>query len=99
MATESSLGRRRSVRLAELVRYPVAIDSRTGTTTPELWRPGEPPKVIRRTHSVDEWLTLIAAGQAGRGTSPATPHPKPRPRGGHRAGPGAPPIRALAAPG
>src|SRR2546421_12608990 len=93
MATESSLGRRRSVRLAELVRYPVAIDSRTGTTTPELWRPGEPPKVIRRTHSVDEWLTLIAAGQAVGVTAPATPNQNPRPGGGYRAGRDAQPIR------
>ncbi|OLB66907.1 MAG: LysR family transcriptional regulator [Actinobacteria bacterium 13_2_20CM_2_72_6] len=92
MATDSSLARRRSVRLAELVRYPVAIDSRTGTTTPELWRPGEPPKVIRRTHSVDEWLTLIAAGQAVGVTSQATANQNPRPGVAYRAVRDAEPI-------
>jgi DNA-binding transcriptional LysR family regulator len=92
VATDNPLARRRSVRLAELTRYTVAIDGRTGTTTPQLWRLGEPPKVIRRTHGVDEWLTLIAAGQAVGITSQATANQNPRPGVAYRAVRDAEPI-------
>lgn len=79
VATDNPLARRRSVRLAELARYTVAIDSRTGTTTPDLWPPGARPAAVRDTHGVDEWLTLIAAGQAVGITSEATANQNPRP--------------------
>ncbi|MCY1137184.1 LysR family transcriptional regulator [Actinoplanes sp. Pm04-4] len=79
VATDNPLARRRSVRLADLARYAVAIDSRTGTTTPDLWPPGSAPAAIRTTHGVDEWLTLIAAGQAVGITSEATANQNPRP--------------------
>lgn len=92
MATDTALARRRSVRLADLARYTVAIDRRTGTTTPGLWPPGMAPKLIRRTHSVDEWLTLIAAGQAIGVTSHATAHQNPRPGVAYRPVRDAPPI-------
>ena len=85
IATGSALARRRSVRLADLARFPVAIDDRTGTTTPELWPPGGAPKTIRATHGVDEWLTLIAAGQAVGITSEATANQNPRPGVAYRA--------------
>jgi DNA-binding transcriptional LysR family regulator len=92
VATDNPLARRRSVRLAELTRYVLAIDSRTGTTTPELWRAGERPTAIRRTHGVDEWLTLIAAGQAVGITSQATANQNPRPGVAYRAVRDAEPI-------
>jgi DNA-binding transcriptional LysR family regulator len=79
VATENPLARRRSLRLGDLARYTVAIDARTGTTTLDLWDPGPAPAAIRRTHGVDEWLTLIAANQAVGVTSEATANQNPRP--------------------
>lgn len=79
VATGSPLARRRTLRLADLRRYAVAIDDRTGTTTVDLWQPGPPPVAVRATHGVDEWLTLIAAGQAVGITSEATANQNPRP--------------------
>lgn len=92
MATGSRLARRRTVRLSDLVRYPVAIDARTGTTTVELWPVDARPAVVRTTTGVDEWLTLIAAGQAVGVTSEATANQNPRPGVAYRAVGDAPPI-------
>jgi DNA-binding transcriptional LysR family regulator len=92
VATDHTLARRRSVRLADLARYTVAIDSRTGTTSPELWPPDAPPKAIRWTHSVDEWLTSIAANQAIGVTAEATAHQNPRPGVAYRPLRDVPPI-------
>ncbi|MER5338136.1 LysR family transcriptional regulator [Micromonospora sp. NPDC002717] len=92
VATDNPLARRRSVRTADLARYPVAIDSRTGTTTPALFQPGAEPATIRTTHGVDEWLTLIAAGQAVGITSEATANQNPRPGVAYRAVRDAQPI-------
>jgi DNA-binding transcriptional LysR family regulator len=78
VATDNPLARRRSVRLADLSRYTVALDHRTGTTTTDLWAPGTAP-ATRASHGVDEWLTLIAAGQAIGVTSEATASQNPRP--------------------
>ncbi|GIJ46046.1 LysR family transcriptional regulator [Virgisporangium aliadipatigenens] len=76
VATDSAVARRRSLKIAELARYPIAIDERGGSTTPGLW---EGPIRTRATHSVDEWLTLIAAGQAVGVTAEATANQNPRP--------------------
>ena len=92
VATDHTLARRRSVRLADLARYPVAIDSRTGTTSPELWPPDAPPRAIRWTHSLDEWLTCIAANQAVGVTAEATAHQNPRPGVAYRVLREVPPI-------
>ncbi len=59
VSTDNTLIRRRSVRLADLARYPIATDPRTGTT-PDLFPPDTPPASIRATHSVEDWLTTIA---------------------------------------
>ena len=79
VATDSAPARRRALSLADLARYTVAIDSRTGTTTPQLWPADSRPAVVRETPAVDEWLTLIAAGQAVGVTAEATAHQYPRP--------------------
>jgi DNA-binding transcriptional LysR family regulator len=92
VATDNPLARRRSLGLAELARYAVAIDDRTGTTTLDLWQPGQSPAVVRAAHGVDEWLTLIAAGQAVGITSEATANQNPRPGVAYRAVRDAPPI-------
>ncbi|MEV0270525.1 LysR family transcriptional regulator [Hamadaea sp. NPDC050747] len=97
VATDNALARRRSLRLAELSRYTVAIDARTGTTTLDLWPAGTAPTSVRPTHGVDEWLTLIAAGQAVGVTSEATAHQNPRPGVAYRALRDAQPIPVLLA--
>jgi DNA-binding transcriptional LysR family regulator len=79
VATDNPLARRRTLHVRDLVRYPVAIDARTGTTTLDLWAPGPSPAHVRTTHGVDEWLLLIAAGQAVGITSEATANQNPRP--------------------
>lgn len=79
VATDNPLARKRSLKLADLARYSLAVDDRTGTTTVDLWQPGKAPAVVRNTHSVDEWLTLIAAGQAVGMTSEATASLNPVP--------------------
>lgn len=79
VATDGPLGRRRTLRVADLAPYTVAIDERTGTTTLDLWHPGPAPTTVRPTRGVDEWLTLIAAGQAVGITSEATADQNPRP--------------------
>jgi DNA-binding transcriptional LysR family regulator len=79
VATGSALSRRRTLRVEDLARGTVAIDSRTGTTTLQLWPVNARPTSIRETLTVDEWLTLIAAGQAVGVTAEATAHQYPRP--------------------
>jgi DNA-binding transcriptional LysR family regulator len=92
VATDNPLARKRSLKLADLARYSLAVDDRTGTTTLDLWQPGKAPAVVRNTSSVDEWLTLIAAGQAVGMTSEATASLNPRPGVAYRAVVDAPPI-------
>jgi DNA-binding transcriptional LysR family regulator len=92
VATDNPLARRRTLRLSDLTGYTVAIDFRTGTTTPGLWAPGPPPASIRSTTGVDEWLTLIAANQAVGVTSEATANQNPRPGVAYRMLRQAPPI-------
>ncbi|RAS70771.1 DNA-binding transcriptional LysR family regulator [Lentzea atacamensis] len=92
VATDNPLARKRSLKLADFARYGIAVDDRTGTTTLDLWQPGAAPAVVRNTHGVDEWLTLIAAGQAVGLTSEATASLNPRPGVAYRAVQDAPPI-------
>jgi len=92
MATDNRLARRRTVALGDLSRYPIAIDVRTGTTTRELWPANAQPVAVRTTGGLDEWLTLIAAGQAVGITSEATANQNPRPGVAYRTVRDAPPI-------
>ncbi|MCA2212753.1 LysR family transcriptional regulator [Jidongwangia harbinensis] len=92
VATDHTLARRRSLRLADLARYTVAIDTRTGTTTPDLWPAGTAPTSTRATSSMEDWLTQIALGQVVGITSEATAHQNPRPGVAYRAVRDAPPI-------
>ncbi|MEV4636264.1 LysR family transcriptional regulator [Actinoplanes sp. NPDC049548] len=85
VATDSALARRRTLRIEDLARYTLAIDSRTGSTTLDLFPANAPPRAVRETGAVDEWLTLIAAGQAVGITAAATAHQYPRPGVAYRA--------------
>ncbi|MFJ9352085.1 LysR family transcriptional regulator [Streptomyces sp. NPDC101237] len=78
LAADDPLARRRSVRLADLTGRTVLTDRRTGTTTPELW-PESCRPAVEETHSVDDWLTEIAAGRGIGVTAESTAHQYPRP--------------------
>lgn len=92
VATDNALARRRTLRLRDLSRYTIAIDSLTGTTTPDLLQSLGTTVEMRSTRGVDEWLTSIAAGQAVGITSEATANQNPRPGVAYRALRDAPPI-------
>jgi DNA-binding transcriptional LysR family regulator len=92
VATDNPLARKRSLKLADFARYGIALVDRIGTTTVDLWQPGAAPAVVRNTHGLDEWLTVIAAGQAIGITSEATASLNPRPGVAYRAVQDAPPI-------
>lgn len=66
--------RRRSLSMAELAERTVLIDSRTGSTTGEMWAglPSRPTFV--ESGDVDQWLDAIAAGKAVGSTAEATAH-------------------------
>ncbi|WP_338894693.1 LysR family transcriptional regulator [Streptomyces sp. TG1A-60] len=78
MATDDPLARRRSVRLADLSGRTLLVDRRTGTTTTDLWPPGDRP-ATEATHDVDEWLTTIATGRAVGVTAESTANQYRRP--------------------
>jgi DNA-binding transcriptional LysR family regulator len=86
------LARRRTVRLEDFAGRTVGVDVLTGSTGPELWRPGAEPGEVRETSGIDEWLTLIEAGLAVGITSEATVHQHPRPGVVFRPVRDAPPI-------
>jgi DNA-binding transcriptional LysR family regulator len=68
------------VGLAELIPFLVAVDRHTGTTSAALWSSAGlevPP--MTETGDVEEWLDLIAAGDAIGVTAEATAHQYPRP--------------------
>ncbi|BCL26100.1 LysR family transcriptional regulator [Streptomyces aurantiacus] len=78
LASDDPLARRRSVRLADLTGRTLLVDSRTGTTTTELWPPDARP-AVRETHDIDDWLTAISTGRCVGMTAEATAHQYPRP--------------------
>lgn len=92
LAADHPLARRRSLRMRDFAGATVGIDARTGTTTEDLWPPEAAPAATRDTHNVDEWLTLIAAGQAIGITTAATTWQHPRPGIVYRPVRDAPPV-------
>ncbi|MET0695132.1 MAG: LysR family transcriptional regulator [Propionibacteriaceae bacterium] len=92
VATGDRLARRRSLSLADFADRTLAVDHRTGTTTEELWPPHLTPTTTRDVHGTDEWLTLIAAGQAVGITTAATVQQYRRPGVTYRRVRDAPPV-------
>jgi DNA-binding transcriptional LysR family regulator len=68
LAADDPWARRRSLGLDEVSQRVVLIDRRTGTTTPDLWPAAAQPG-IQETRDIDDWLTIIAAGN-GIGITP-----------------------------
>lgn len=79
VAADDPLAHRRNVSLNDLAGRTVAVDPLTGTTTHELWAPPAVPPATRTVRGVDDWLTVIAAGQAVGVTAEATAVQHPRP--------------------
>ncbi|WP_353827300.1 LysR family transcriptional regulator [Agromyces sp. SYSU T0242] len=80
MPVDHPLAERRSVALADLVPFVVAVDRRAGTTGPALWEErGLDAPPMTETSDVEEWLDLIAADDAIGVTSEAAAHHYPRP--------------------
>lgn len=71
VATDDPLSRHRQLRLADLVGRVLAVDPRTGTTTPDLWPPDSRPEV-EEIHELDDWLDVIAAGRCVGVTAEST---------------------------
>ncbi|RYU15665.1 LysR family transcriptional regulator [Nocardioides iriomotensis] len=77
LASDHALADRGSLVLADLVGETIAVDAATGTTSAALW-PADAAPGFRDTTSVDEWLTLIAAGRCAGVSSEATAAQHPR---------------------
>lgn len=74
MAADDPLAAKRTVALAQIADKPLAIDSRTGSTTLELWPVEIRPERTVEIHSVDDWLTVIGSGKARGVTAESTAH-------------------------
>lgn len=90
-AADHPLAAQESVSLDDFIGETVAVDARTGSTTPDLWPPDRRP-AIRTTNVTDDWLTLIASGRAVGITAEATAAQYPRPGLVYRPVVDAPPV-------
>ncbi|MCU1682512.1 MAG: LysR family transcriptional regulator [Amycolatopsis sp.] len=91
IAADDVWARRRSLRLAEISERTLLVDRRTGTTTTDLWPPQAVP-AVEYTNDIDDWLGVIAAGNAIGVTAEATVAQYPRPGVVYRPLRDAPPI-------
>jgi DNA-binding transcriptional LysR family regulator len=92
VAADDPLARRRGVSLNDFAGRTVAVDPLTGTTSGELWSGPAAPRATRAIRGVEEWLTVIAAGQALGITAEATATQHPRPGLVYRPVRDAPPV-------
>ncbi|MGY1642724.1 LysR family transcriptional regulator [Geodermatophilus sp. SYSU D00703] len=92
VAADDPLARRRSLSLDDFAGRTVAVDPLTGTTTEELWSPPAAPAATRVVRGIEDWLTVIAAGQAVGISAEATAAQHPRPGVAYRLVRDAPPI-------
>lgn len=92
MAADDPLARRRSLTLADFTDRTLAIDIVTGTTSIDLWPEAARPTRTRATQAFEDWLTLVAAGQAVGMSSEATANQHPHPGIVYRPMRDAPPV-------
>lgn len=97
VAATDPLARRRFLRMADFAGRVLAVDSRTGTTSVDLWSPEAQPATLRPVQGVDDWLTLISTGQAMGMSSEATATQYPRPGVAYKMVRDAPPISVFLA--
>ena len=74
MSSDDGLAGRRSVTLAQVAQSALAVDTRTGSTTEDLWPPANRPQKFVPIRDVDDWLTLIGSGRARGVTAASTAH-------------------------
>jgi DNA-binding transcriptional LysR family regulator len=79
LASDDPLARRRRLRLADFDGRVVAVEAKTGSTTLQVWSTSAVQVRLREVHTMEEWLILIAAGQAVGMTPEATVLQHPRP--------------------
>lgn len=92
-----ALARRRTVTLAQVADAPVAMDPKTGSTTPELWPADLRPRRTIATDDTEDWMTLIATGRARGVTAESTAYQHRRPGLVYRLVRDAPPVPVYAA--
>ncbi|RBY80627.1 LysR family transcriptional regulator [Geodermatophilus sp. TF02-6] len=92
VAADDPLARRRSLSLNDFAGRTIAVDPLTGTTTEELWSPPAAPAAVRTVHGIEDWLTVIAAGQAVGISAEATAAQHPRSGVAYRLVRDAPPL-------
>ena len=92
VAADDPLARRRTLKLSDFADRTVAVDALTGTTSEELWSPEAAPAGTRTVRGIEDWLTVIAAGQAIGMSSEATAAQHRRPGVVYRPVRDAPPV-------
>lgn len=92
VAADNPLARRRSVSLNDFIGRTVAVLTATGTTSEELWSAAATPPATLPVGGVEDWLTVIAAGQAVGMTAEATTAQHQRPGVAYRPVRDAPPV-------
>lgn len=92
VAADDALAHRRSLSLNDFTGRTVAVDALTGTTTEALWTSTGAPAATRPVRGIDDWLTVIAAGQAVGMSSEATAAQHRRPGVVYRPVRDAPPV-------
>ncbi|MGW1835666.1 LysR family transcriptional regulator [Streptomyces sp. NPDC002067] len=70
VAASSFLADRESIDWSEFHRWPLVVNTVTGTTTPDSWPPGAAPHTVIPCANYDEWLETVAADR-GVGVVPA----------------------------
>jgi DNA-binding transcriptional LysR family regulator len=93
VAADDPLAHRRTVGLDDFAGRIVAVDSLTGTTSEDLWSPAGAPAGTRTVRGIEDWLTVIAAGQAIGMSSEATAAQHRRPGVVYRPVRDAPPVQ------
>ncbi|WP_078868773.1 LysR family transcriptional regulator [Streptomyces sp. NRRL B-1347] len=73
MPKDSPLAALPRLTLADLTDRPIALNTVSGTTTPDLWPSAAGPAATIEVTNTDEWLIAIAAGRAVGVTTSATP--------------------------
>ncbi|WP_066287683.1 LysR family transcriptional regulator [Arthrobacter sp. B6] len=97
MSSDDPLAGRRSVTLGQVGQSALALDTRTGSTTKDLWPPGSQPEKFVPIRDVDDWLTLIGSGRARGITAASTAHQYRRRGVVYRPVRDAPPVAVLLA--
>ncbi|MDR5712082.1 LysR family transcriptional regulator [Nesterenkonia flava] len=73
-ASDHPWARRHRLQMADFADQPLIVDTRAGTTTPQLWPEGQRPRQVMDVDSVDAWLDALGAGHGVGVSAEATAH-------------------------